>query len=322
MFIYLCILVCLATMALTTITATIAIEMFGRLVSRVALRFRFPCSPTLLFNIYTFPFMMSLVLTAAFVLPAFLVFEPRSTTETPEPFLIALAFVGGCLIAAVLLRSTKSILSTRKLARQWLRSGRSLALGAEVAVYAVDYPESLVAIAGILAPRVFIGEKALKALGDGELRAAIEHEIAHVRSLDNLKHLVVGAIRPPRFFKQFAALESSWRGSVEAAADRRALESGVSPYELGGALIKIGRISPKPGQLSSSISYLLSGGQASGLDARIGHLEKILSEGGSSSSATSAGYLRILLAALVVSYVSLLPLWLTITHQAIEWLVQ
>ena len=322
MFIYLCILVCLATLALTSVAAMIAIEMLARAARRAALRFRFACSPTLLFSLYTFPFTISIVVTAAFVLPAFLVFEPRSTAETPEPLLITLAIVGGGLIAAVLLRLTRSILSTRSLVRQWLRSGRSLVLGTKVAVHVVDYPESMVAIAGIFAPRVFIGEKALKTLSDGEFRAAIEHEIAHVRSLDNLKHLAVGAARPPRFFKQFAALERRWRGSVEAAADRRALESGVSPYDLGGALVKIGRITSQPGPLSPGISYLLSAGEASGLDARIGHLEKILSEGTSTSSAATASHLKILLAALAVGYVVLLPLWLTLTHQAIEWLVR
>ena len=222
MFIYLCILVCLATLALTSLVAMIAMEMLGPAARRLALRFRFPTSPTLLFNLYTFPFTVSIVVTAAFVVPAFLVFEPRSTAETPEPLLISLAVSGGGLIAAVLLRLTKSVLSTRKLVRQWLRSGRPLVLGKKVPVHVVDYPESLVAVAGIFAPRVFIGEKALKILGDGELQAAIEHELAHVRSLDNLKHLAVAASRPPQFFKQFAALERRWRGSVEAAADRRA----------------------------------------------------------------------------------------------------
>ena len=320
MFLYLCILVCLATLSITAFTVAIAVELLSFLCG---LRRRFRSSPTLLFTICALPFIMSTALTLAFVLPSFLVLEPRSTSETPESLLLVLGLVGGLLIAAVVMRLTRSILMTRALVRQWLRTSRLLKLGAQVPVHVVDRPESLVAVAGILRPRVFIGQRALEVLAGTELRAAIAHEIGHMRALDNLKHLVLTATRPPRFFRQFAALESNWRASVEAAADRRALDSGVSACELGAALVKIGRIGARSGPLSPGMSYLLSSCRQSGLDLRIGNLEKILMEGHSTPRTTATRRARIWFAlALITLYLCWLPLWLDATHQAIEWLVR
>jgi hypothetical protein len=75
-----------------------------------------------------------------------------------------------------------------------MRAGRPLALAdTSMQAYAIDTDAPLMALVGVLRPRLLITRPVLEALTDEELRASVAHELGHWRAWDNLKRLAMHA---------------------------------------------------------------------------------------------------------------------------------
>jgi circadian clock protein KaiB len=71
-----------------------------------------------------------------------------------------------------------------------MRAARPLALtGISMPVFAIDSEVPIMALVGVVRPRLLITQPVLDALTEEELSAAVAHELGHRRALDNLKRL-------------------------------------------------------------------------------------------------------------------------------------
>jgi beta-lactamase regulating signal transducer with metallopeptidase domain len=186
----------------------------------------------------------------------------------------------------------------------------------------VENPESLVGIVGFFRPRILVGAQAMDALSSEELRAAVAHELAHARSVDNLKQLILKITRAPRWLSQFASIETAWSNAVEIAADKAALADGISAVELGSAIVKIGRLRSISEAASITACHLVPVSDASTLTGRLEYLRQFLSEKSVPPTRTSTAPAWLAAGLFMIGYLLVLPRALPIAHQMIECLVR
>ncbi|HET9400224.1 MAG TPA: M56 family metallopeptidase [Candidatus Acidoferrales bacterium] len=116
------------------------------------------------------------------------------------------------------------------------------------------------AMAGLFRPQILVSRKVLADLSAEQLDAALNHERAHRRSMDNFKRLIL--MLCPEFApfrRAFGRLEAEWRRVSEWAADDAA--SAGDPDKavaLAEALVRVARISASE-QLSPLCSTLVPG---------------------------------------------------------------
>jgi hypothetical protein len=198
-----------------------------------------------LFWLRMLPGVGSMAAVFGLVLPAFVAFEPRVSSERVGPALVALAALAGALVAAGLGRAVRSCLATRGLVRT-LGSGASRVAGLPIAVsvHRVSTALPLVALVGVVRPRLFVSGRVLDALSAEELRTVLDHERAHLASRDNLKRTLMRLT--PDLVSLSAAgreIEARWIAAAEEQADEHAAgPGGVRRLELAASLLKAARM--------------------------------------------------------------------------------
>jgi Zn-dependent protease with chaperone function len=187
----------------------------------------------------------ALALALAVVLPAFLLFEPRVSAERLTPALALLLLAAGALVAAGLVRGLRAGLATRSFLRALgVRSVRLAHLPIPVPVYRVSTALPLVALVGVVRPRLYVSERVLGALSARELRAVLEHEAAHLAARDNLKRMLMRLTPDLVAFAPAARqIEDGWCAAAEEQADRHAAGPGGSrALDLAASLVKAARM--------------------------------------------------------------------------------
>jgi Zn-dependent protease with chaperone function len=274
---------------------------------------------TLLLALRVAPLVISVTVTCAFVVPSFQILEPRSTSEGTGTLPLALGIFALALIAWGCYRVISAQLATSRIVSRWLERAQPFERVTSHRVTLLAGRDSPpLTLAGIRRAHVLVSESALRLLDREELHMALEHEVAHMRSRDNLKKLVF------RFcpFPGMSHLERTWSHAAELAADDAAVSSEENAADLASALVKLSRIAavePAPicttgfvsGSISDRVSRLLawspdSSAIASGVD----------------TSAKSSVWLAIPLAAAAFFCVAVTygPV-LSFTHELTEWLV-
>src|SRR5258707_1055537 len=143
----------------------------------------------LLFWMRISPLLASALLTLIFAVPSFVIFEPRSISEDIAlPLVLGL----GCVLLFAL-GSFRVIAAQRKTARvvaDWLKGANSLDAGVSTPTFRADCGTPPLTLVGVCSPRVVVSRATVALLSADELRVAVRHEVAHMRSRDNLKKLV------------------------------------------------------------------------------------------------------------------------------------
>ncbi len=111
----------------------------------------------------------------------------------------------------------------------------SLGSATSVPAYEISEADSLLFVAGIRRPSVFVSRGALARLNDAELRAALAYECAHARHGDQfmMTALLLCTDLVPLEVGQLTEL---YRDAREFAADRVAIESADPPESRSGDL--------------------------------------------------------------------------------------
>ena len=321
----LCVTLSLAVLFIGTAVGTLLSTAVAWGMWRLGDRSQFFQFPGLLFSIRMFPLVLGTALTVGFALPSFLLLEPQRTVEAPESYLIVLALLGFTVLTLFVVRYARLVLFSGKTLGKWLLTAEPLALSFCIPVYQILSPASLIAVVGILRPKVFVGRAAVASLTPDELKAAIAHELAHVRSFDNLKQVLLKITRLPGFFGSLRRLDGAWSAGAELRADANALKSGTSAIELSSAIVKIGRLRTISLDASAVATCHLipPGASASALAMRIQHLHSALEIHSMQAGPQQAKLCSsIAFLALMISYLLLLPTALPIVHRWLELLVR
>jgi hypothetical protein len=326
MFPVLCLALCLAVMFLVFVATSVLSVPLVRLLERKLEggNPRTAANALLIFRL--FPFCLAIAVSLGLALPAFMEFEPRSTQEMVSLPLIVLAVSGLGVLALMFVRSLRIWRMTRFMQHEWQKHSRPVpGMASHVPLYRVETRASLLAVIGIFRPKIFVSRTVAEELTQAELAAALAHEIAHVRSYDNLKQLLMKITAPPAWIPGLQSRDEAWTRASEVAADERALAEGASALELSSALIKVGRLSlgrTVPGALAAS--HLVPCGCNSATLTRAAHLRDLLEKGTAALPAKNSGrgimVTALLLASLI--YISCLATLLPAVHETLEFLVR
>ena len=192
-------------------------------------------SANLLFGLRILPFAFSVGVSVFFTFPSFWLFERRSLDEDTGTFVLGLCSL--LILGAGLFRMLWAEARTKRAVTRWRSSANSSEAGRIVpTIRASDGAPPLILV-GIRRPRVMVSDMAVTVLKDDELELAVRHELAHMRSWDNLKKVLISATP----FPGMSSLEHAWREAAELAADDSAVTNRREALALAAALIKLSR---------------------------------------------------------------------------------
>lgn len=327
MFYILCLTLCFAVMVLVTAGTTCVSVPLARLFPRILRRLNANAAANLVLAFRLFPFVFGMLVSAGLALPAFLEFEPRSTHEMLDWPLLLLAVIGAIGFGVLIFRACHLLLSTRRWLREQESTAQKLSSSSHcAALYRTNDSSSLLAVAGMFRPRIFLSADVADALTPQEADAAISHELAHVRSWDNLKQFLLKVVRAPRWIRSLHELDHCWAQASEMAADEKALATGASALDLSAALIKVARLGSMESNYGAvAASHLVPCECRSATALRAARLHQILESGKlPERPSSSARWLR-LAAVLFVAcavYVLCLGTMLPAMHEILEILVR
>ncbi len=230
------------------ILASAASSILWRVVSPVLKHRSAQTQARFVFILRVFPFVVALVCVGAFLLPAYLLFEPHSSEEIVSVKLALLASASGIGIALAAFRLFGTWWRTRRLVADWVKRGASVNIdNVDIPAYRILHPFPVVAVVGMFRPRLFIASQIFQSLGEAEFRAVIAHEYGHLQAFDNFKRAILRVCRDLLIFPFDHSLDRVWAESAESAADEYAAQIGgaSTAVDLASALIKIARIAPR-----------------------------------------------------------------------------
>jgi len=212
------------------------------------------------------PAVVSAIFVAALFLPSYWRYEPRDAVESFDVTLAALAFGAVVMLACACARGAGAWWQASRRVRVWMRGARSLAPdGSRVSpipAFEIDGTMPMMALAGIVRPRLFVARALVSTLTDDELEATVAHETGHWRAWDNLKRLAMRSAPDVLFLMPAARrIERRWASAAEHSADR--IGDGANPAArcaLASALVKVARLMPDDGPMREPISTLVGGG--------------------------------------------------------------
>jgi Zn-dependent protease with chaperone function len=266
--------------ALLTINAlaTLAAAGVGRLLKRPLLRCTARTRAEILFTLRIGPPAIAVVATTAFLIPSYLVYEPYATKEPVTIKLATLAIASAIGVALACWRGLRSWLATRSLVKQWSLIATPFEVdGINIPTFRLPHGFPIIAVVGIMRPRLFIADHVLRALSRDELVAAIAHECGHLAARDNLKRSLIRASRAALLIIPCGrSLDRAWAEASESAADEYAAEeSATVALNLASAVVSIARMIPNGNlqRLPTSVSTFLNGDEEpQGVKSRVRRL--------------------------------------------------
>jgi Zn-dependent protease with chaperone function len=203
------------------------------------------------------PVVGALFAALALTVPAFVVHEPAQAEERPGIVAMALAAAGLALLAALVRRTYHAWRATRRVLDEWEHSAQPFATPHTPApTFRIANAFPVVAVVGVIRPRLFVARSVLHALTEDELHAVLEHEAAHLRARDNVKRWLMACAPSVGWRRTALALERTWENAAEHEADRGA-RGGL---ELASALVKTARLAPQGAHLRVPAAAFHGGG--------------------------------------------------------------
>lgn len=277
------------------------------------------------------PLAVTLAVLAAFVVPSFLEFEPRTTIEPLSFTLLSLAAVTAVILSGSLVRCASALLQSRRVMRAWLRSSQALPGKVDgIAVHRCDMPAPIIAVMGMRPTRIFASAPVFEALSPDELQAALRHEAVHAHSFDILKKMFLQLA--PTFLPGvdlLKPLSAHWSRVCELAADEQSVAGDAQrTLDLASALVKVARLAnpilPGDPDLPTLSAALFQPRKESLLGYRVRRLLEISEHPDILTVGTGVDLRKLLLAAACLSALLLAayPQVLSFTHELLEFLVQ
>jgi|SRR5438876_4071001 len=274
-------------------------------------------SPAFWFAVRILPACAAALFVAAVFMPSYWRYEPRDTTEGFDLTLTACAVAAAVLLAGAGIRGLLAWRRAASRVQLWLHAARPLCLTPTIKSFEVDSERPLMALAGVIRPRLIVTRGLMAALSEDELASCVSHELGHWHAWDNLKRLVMRASPDVLIGTSTAReIERRWASAAEHAADDVAGYHGAAARcALASALVKVAKLIPDRAVLTEPISTLVGGGDVA---SRVRRLldDRTLAP----SSARRRGWIAS--AAAVVAIGAMYGPLLHAVHHATELLVQ
>lgn len=236
---------CFAAFFLVHAASAILVWICAPAARRVAEHSKPGFAARFLFVFRMFPLALTLFLVVGFCIPSYLWLEPRSIGEEVGYACLTAALLGAFGWTLSLLRVGFSLLRTSRYMSSCERSGEEIALEGESSpVLVVKHKAPVMAVAGLLRPKLIVSDNVLHKLTPEQREAALRHEQAHRASRDNLKrflYLVAPDAFP--FVSGFKGIERQWARYTEWAADDHAVNGdSVRALSLAAALVSVAKL--------------------------------------------------------------------------------
>src|SRR5712691_11468317 len=267
----------LALAALLTINTVASLAAAGlwRLIERPMRRCSARTRAEVLFAMRVAPLVVAVISVVALLIPSYFAYEPYSTNELVSKKLGALAMVSAVGVTIALWRGLRSWLATRSLLREWIDAATPMQLSEiDVPTFRIPHLFPIIAVVGIVRPRMFIAESVLRTLSEEELTAAIAHECGHLAARDNLRRTLIRACRDILAIVPCGrSIDRAWSENAEAAADEHAADRGSTvALNLASALIAIARMVPVGARPSMPAGAFILGDETRGVMGRVNRL--------------------------------------------------
>ncbi len=191
-----------------------------------------------LFALRMFPLAASALITVFFAFPAFLLLESNAIDEDGGTLVFSICSL--VILGVGLARILSARSHTARIVGEWMKGAIVLRVGVTAPTLQTRTGVPPLVLVGVSHPQVLVSEEAVSLLSQDELRTAVQHEMSHVRSRDNLKKLILhGAV-----FPGMSSLENAWQEAAELAADQAAVSSRREAVDLAAALVKMSQLVP------------------------------------------------------------------------------
>lgn len=209
----------------------------------------------LLLALRLLPVTLGALAVAGLCIPSYLWLETNEARERVGLACCAMALLGVLVWAKSVLRTARAGALSLRYSRR-AHQGQPEPGGHSLPLTVLNSRAPVLALAGVMRPRVIVSRRVLETLSAEELEAALAHERAHRKSGDNLKRLAL-LLAPDilPFWRPLARLDRCWARWIEWAADDEA-SGGDSrrAVSLAAALVHMARMgaAPAPSPLTSS----------------------------------------------------------------------
>ena len=315
MFALRCLGVSLAFFFLVYIVLSVAVMSGWRTARRLGKRLSSRQVAALLFILRSLPLAAAALVILGFVVPSFLLLEPRAAAEPVGEIPLTLGACCLALFVAGVWNAVSAQVKTSRTVAGWLQGARSASGCDPVPLFRIRPSSPALTVAGWREPRVLLSDAAAALLDKQELESALRHEMAHVRRHDNLKKLLFRLCA----FPGLAALEAGWSEAAEMAADDAAVSDRGEALDLASALIKLSRFAPVQ---AATLTTGLVEDSTSALNARIGRLVSWEERRTASARNRLPWYLASALAVTMLGTVMMYGSALSRVHELTEWLVR
>lgn len=311
---------CLACFFLVNAALGIVVWAISPSIVRKAQRMTPRAAERLLFAVRILPSAAAGFAVAALCIPSYLWLEPASSRERVG-MLCLLAALAGCAAWALSARRVvRAVAWSRRCgggAKERMTEAR-LHTDADV----IESEGPLLALAGVLRPRIVISRGLLASLSDEQLDIALRHEKAHRRSRDNWKRLLLLGPGLAPLTRAFDALESAWTTHAEWAADDEAVAGDAQKaVTLAETLLRVARLGTPP-RISPLLAPLVRRDER--LAARVERLLEPRPAGPTCASPSRDRTVQAVacIATLALIALAALPATLSAVHQILEHLVR
>ena len=247
---------CFATFFMVHAACAVIVRVLSSTAVRVAGTMKPRRSARLLFALRIAPAGVTLFLVLGFCVPSYIWLEPDIAGERVGIACLLAAALGVAVWATSLMRGLVSVIRTQRYIRRCGSRGQRASAGnASPELVVVSETNPVMAVAGVLRPRLLVSQDVMNALSEEQKEAAFRHEAAHRASRDNLKRLLF-LLSPDvvPFVGSFSKLEDGWARFTEWAADDAAVDGDQSrALSLALALVRVAKLG-----VHGTPSYLLS----------------------------------------------------------------
>ena len=247
---------CLATFFIVHAASALLVWIGAPAALRVAQHSKPGFAAKFLFLFRMFPFALTLFVVLGFCIPSYLWLEPLASGEKVGFACLGAAALGLVIWMLSAFRVGFSLLRTSRYMSSCQRDGQEMAVEGEASpVLVVKREAPVMAVAGLVHPRLIVSRSVLHKLTPEQREAAFRHEQAHQASRDNLKRfLCLLAPDAIPFVSGFRKIERQWARYTEWAADDHAVAGDSKrALSLAAALVSVAKLG-----VTHQPSYLLS----------------------------------------------------------------